>query len=49
MAGANLDAILAVVHKLALLIVALLLIALVVGVLVWRSRKRKAGAADLAS
>ena len=49
MAGTNLDAILAVVHKLALLIVALLLIALVVGVLVWRNRKRKAGAADLAS
>jgi membrane protein DedA with SNARE-associated domain len=49
MAGANLDAILAVVHKLALFIVALAVIAIAAGVFAWRTRKKKAAAADLAS
>jgi membrane protein DedA with SNARE-associated domain len=48
-AGSNLDAILTVVHKLALVIVVLLVVAIVAGVMVWRARKKKAGAPDLAA
>lgn len=49
MAGANLDTIVGIVHKLALVIVGLVLLAIAGGVILWRARKRKAGAPDLAS
>ncbi len=48
-AGHNLDAILATLHKLALLIVGLALIAIVAGILLWRARAKKAAATDLAA
>jgi membrane protein DedA with SNARE-associated domain len=48
-AGHNLDAILAAVHKLALVLVLLIVAALVGAVVVWRARKKKGGASDLAA
>jgi membrane protein DedA with SNARE-associated domain len=49
MAGNNIDAILATLHKLTLVIVGLVVVALVAGFFVWRARKGKAGASDLAA
>jgi membrane protein DedA with SNARE-associated domain len=49
MAGNNLDGILGVLHKLTLVIVGVVVVALVVGFLVWRARRTKAGASDLAA
>ncbi len=49
MAGNNIDAILATLHKLTLVIVGLVVVAAVAGFFVWRARKGKAGASDLAA
>jgi len=49
MAGNNIDAILATLHKLTLVIVGLVVVAAVVGFVVWRARRAKAGASDLAA
>jgi membrane protein DedA with SNARE-associated domain len=49
MAGNNIEAILGVLHKLTLAIVGLVAIALVAGFVIWRARKAKAGASDLAA
>lgn len=49
MAGNNIDGILAVLHKLTLVIVAVVVVALVAGFLLWRARKGKSGASDLAA
>lgn len=49
MAGNNLDGILGVLHKLTLVIVGVVVVALVAGFLVWRARRTKAGASDLAA
>lgn len=48
-AGRNLEPILGALHKAALLLVVLVVLALVAGFLVWRARKGKAGASDLAA
>jgi membrane protein DedA with SNARE-associated domain len=49
MAGNNVDGILAVLHKATLVIVVLVVLAAVAGIVVWRARAKKAGAADLAA
>jgi membrane protein DedA with SNARE-associated domain len=49
MAGSNIDGILGVLHKLTLVIAGLVVVALVAGFLVWRARRSKAGASDLAA
>jgi membrane protein DedA with SNARE-associated domain len=49
MAGNNIDGILAVLHKLTLVIVGVVVVALIAGLLVWRARRTKAGASDLAA
>lgn len=49
MAGNNIDGILAVLHKLTLVIVGVVVVALVAGFLLWRARKGKSGASDLAA
>ncbi len=48
-AGRNLEPILGALHKVALLLVVLVVLALVAGFLIWRARKGKAGASDLAA
>jgi membrane protein DedA with SNARE-associated domain len=49
MAGNNIDGILAVLHKLALAIVAVVVVAAIAGIVVWRARAKKAQAGDLAA
>ncbi len=49
MAGNNIDGILAVLHKLTLVIAGVVVVALIAGFLVWRARRTKAGASDLAA
>lgn len=48
-AGHNLEPILAALHKVALLLVGLVVLALVAGIVIWRARAKKAGASDLAA